>query len=143
MIRFPSHSRFALALLCATLVALRIAGSHLHLCFDGSEPPVSLHVSDAAGHASHDHESGHLAPHGMDSASETHHDDLDVLVVGDAIVKKGSALSDATLFALVAVLLVFAVARDRGGRIVSVHPTFLPSSRPRLRPPLRGPPRHA
>ncbi len=34
-------------LLSGVLLLLQVSGAHLHLCFDGQEPPVSLHVLDS------------------------------------------------------------------------------------------------
>ena len=33
-------------LLCTAFFSVRMVGDHLHLCFDGSEPSVSLHGAD-------------------------------------------------------------------------------------------------
>jgi hypothetical protein len=130
-----------LALLCAILVALRIAGAHLHLCYDGSEPPVSLHVSDAGGeHSEHAHDG---APGETASAHGFEHDDRDVFVAGDALVKKGSGLADLALLAIVCLFLGFVALRSGSGRIPGLDLPLIRPARAFLRPPLRGPPRHA
>ena len=134
MTRLSHRSRFALALLCAAFVALRIAGAHLHLCFDGSEPPVSLHVADAgahhAGNDGHDHVAG---PAGG-------HVDRDVLMSGDFVAKKSTGDLLLPFLVLAFALALFTLAPRRGP--VPDYRTPLPlHSRARLRPPQRGPPR--
>ncbi len=116
---------FALILwLALTFVGAQLMGAHLHLCFDGSEPPATLHVADTDHHADH---------HTSDA-----HDDLDVSAFGEAIAKLGQLQLDLPVI-LLAVLLLPLLLGGRHG---------LPAERPRpfvspplfLRPPLRGPP---
>lgn len=40
--------------LLTLLLSAQVSGAHLHLCFDGQEPPVQLHVLDDAGEDHHD-----------------------------------------------------------------------------------------
>jgi hypothetical protein len=66
-----------------TAVAVLFAGltnahSHVHYCFDGQEPPASVHLVDGM-----DHE--HELPGHHDDASE--HDDLDLDVPNQALAK--------------------------------------------------------
>jgi len=120
--------RLQLVLLCAAVVVLRIGGTHLHLCFDGSEPPVSLHLSDSGVH------------HG-DEAAPSPHADQDVSIGAEALVKKYSAAFDLAALAFVFALLLFFLPRVRNPLpdfFATAHPAF---ARLRLRPPLRGPPR--
>jgi hypothetical protein len=118
------------ALLCASLVAMRVGGTHLHLCLDGSEPPVSLHVADAA-------------EHHADDAGDTPHLDQDVTLGADLLVKKPFSDLDQSTIAPAFALPLFFVTRTR-----DVKPAFpqlprLASNPGRLRPPLRGPPSRA
>lgn len=115
-----------LTLLLAALLTARVGGAHLHLCFDGSEPPASLHFSDA----------GHHDDHHADEA----HDDVDVSLIAEAAAKLGKLSLDLPLLVTASLILFglwLAAQRPpspyRGPRAASD-----PYS---LRPPVRGPPR--
>jgi hypothetical protein len=65
---------------CVVAVAVLFAGvtnahAHVHLCFDGSEPPASVHLVDA---------SNHLDDHFKHDGD---HDDLDLDVPNQALAK--------------------------------------------------------
>ena len=112
-------------LLCTTLLAVRTVGDHLHLCFDGAEPPVTLHGADS----DFDHE--------LPNAAGGHNDvDVDIL---HASLAKSTTNTPALLGQLcVALLLPLSVARERW---ISTADEPLPASLSRyFRPPLRGPP---
>jgi hypothetical protein len=116
--------RSCLLVLCMTLLITRVAGDHLHLCFDGSEPPVSLHAVDMPDH------------HGEE---EFEHDDKDIGLPEMTFAKVMSFLPDFALVAAVVIGLVELVTRQH------IRPEFLirdleHSSLHFLRPPLRGPP---
>src|SRR5262245_23407994 len=49
-----TRDRPILLTLFVAALFLRVAGVHLHLCYDGQEPPASLHVVDAGLHDDHD-----------------------------------------------------------------------------------------
>jgi hypothetical protein len=61
---------------CLAVLFAGLGNAHLHYCFDGQEPPVSVHLTDGIdpGHDHHDH-TGHAPDHEPD---QEHHDDLDV-----------------------------------------------------------------
>jgi len=40
-------ARYVLWLLCAVILVTRISGAHVHLCFDGTEPLVSVHTEES------------------------------------------------------------------------------------------------
>ena len=68
---------------CLAGFALLFAGitnahSHVHYCFDGSEPRAAVHISDSADHH-------HETPGHHDDG--TKHDDLDVDVPNQALAK--------------------------------------------------------
>jgi hypothetical protein len=121
------RSRLLIVLLCAAVIMLRVGGTHLHLCFDGSEPPVSLHVADSGVH--------------HDDAGSTRHADQDVAIGAEALVKKSSAALDLAMLAFVLALLLFFVPRTPNPLPDFFTAPRLSSARLRLRPPLRGPPR--
>jgi hypothetical protein len=115
-------------LLCVAVVVLRIGGTHLHLCFDGSEAPVSLHLQD-------------FGPHHGEEAASAPHADQDVSIGAEALVKKSSAVLDLAALAFVSALLLFFLPRLRNPLPGFFAPPRLSPARIRLRPPLRGPPR--
>lgn len=131
--RSPSRPGFGL-LLCIGLALLfaRTGGAHLHLCFDGGEPPRSLHLTDA----------NHLLDHHADThaqAQDAVHSDLDVPLFDDLLTKTGKLSVDLTtlLFAAICLAQILRVAQPTFGRRrerVDPSPAFL------FRPPLRGPP---
>lgn len=41
-----SRSRWFFGFLCVLLIVGRMSGAHWHLCFDHSEPPLSVHLGD-------------------------------------------------------------------------------------------------
>lgn len=110
------------------LVGLRIAGTHLHLCYDGSEPPVSLHVADSGSH----HGEAHAEP--ADS-----HVDRDVAMTGDYVAKKPAGDLLLPFLVLVFAFALLAPTRTRG--LLPEYRSLLPlPARAHLRPPSRGPP---
>ncbi len=114
-----------LALLC--LLLMRIGAPHLHLCFDGTEPPVSVHVYDGSGH--HD-----------EPALDLMHDDLDVVLGTELLTKSSPSEQDQPLVFLVAALL-FAILWVLCQILVLPPRRFRVTAISHLRPLLRGPPR--
>lgn len=125
------RSKLAMGLwiLAIALVAMRMSGVHVHLCSDGQEAPVSVHLLDGSLH------------HGTGtSEGAEQHEDKDVNVFGAALFKKsdvgGDLLPGAFIFIL---LLLLPHAR-------SFFPILRASALPvgptaYFTPPLRGPPR--
>lgn len=112
-------------LLCLTLLVTRIAGIHLHLCFDGIEPPVSFHTMDTEVH------------HADDGAL---HDDEDIELPSVTLAKAVQHQSGAALlFVALSCLTLILVPR----RLIFDWrtPVLLFTSSLLLRPPTRGPPR--
>ena len=115
-----------LLMMCVLVLALRAGTAHLHLCFDGREPPVSQHLFDDGAH--HAGQAGMSAPH----------HDADV-PLGDLIGKSDRTFSDSQLLLLAAMVCwaLFSPAKGFFPRSLSqavVQPFLF------LRPPLRGPP---
>jgi len=121
-----SRFKFGLVLLlCTALLAVRTVGDHLHLCFDGSEPPVSLHSIDG--------EFEHPPP----SVAGGHHD-VDLELFHANLAK--SFPDPIALLGLICVALLFALAPARE-RWQFPRSEPVPASYFRyIRPPLRGPP---
>jgi hypothetical protein len=98
---------FLIALLCVALVFARIGGAHLHLCLDGGEPPVSLHVADSG-------------IHHAEEAVSAPHADQDLAIGQDLVVKKPFGDLDPALLAFALAFLVLLALR--GGTVL---PEFL------------------
>jgi hypothetical protein len=117
-------------ILCALTVFLASIGSvhaHVHLCFDGQEPPASIYGAD---HDEHGH--GH---HELERDSE--HDDLDVDLQGQAVLK--SFAHD--LFAVAALPVQHLAPVAGTARISAKTHRAIPRAPPLYaRPLLRGPP---
>ncbi len=121
--RTPSRI-WLLTLVCVALLCARLGGGHLHLCFDGSEPPVSLHLMYNGQH--------HMA--GTDAG----HQDADVALADEALAKSIQLVLDLPA-ALVVALLIWSLRQTRRPPAPGFClPLFFSATR--LRPPLRGPP---
>lgn len=126
--RFAHHSRVLIAFVCVAMVALRVGGLHVHMCFDGSEPPMSFHVEDSGVH------------HLDEIAAGDAHDDREMALASDLAVKKPYGDFDLSMLAAFCALLLFFIARPRELLPFSPLTVLVRSARTRLRPPLRGPP---
>lgn len=97
-------------------------GTYGHFCFDGQEPPVSVHINMLGDHPGH-------------HADEQHQDaDLDLLQ--SAIAKLSKLDQHLILLAVIALLLVF----QPRPLLVNRYVPFVPIHIPFARPPLRAPP---
>ena len=117
----------ALWIAAIAVLAVRVSGAHLHLCEDGREQPVAVHMLDAPGQ------------HHGDEA-EADHKDRDLDISGPALLKKAGDFDDLTLAAVLTFAWVsLEPVAARIEPLVTSHP--LPTaSLFLLRPPLRGPP---
>jgi hypothetical protein len=129
LIEMVRHSKFAhlLWLLAFALLPVRMANAHLHLCADGMEPPVSLHVKDAPTHWGKDH------------VQEEGHTDKDV-DLSSSFVAKHFAQDDYSPALLDAYVLAILLPIQR--QIAASSALVVPDLTPvlSLRPPVRGPP---
>lgn len=114
---------FVLALM---LLIVRVADAHAHLCYDGKEPPATIHLGCGGTHPCEtDKSSGHSG-------------DKNVQVSADILVKK-SVSADPWMPAFLA--SIFQYVAPRSDERISVEATIVrPTDRAYLRPPLRGPP---
>jgi hypothetical protein len=116
-------------LLCAALLSTRTLGDHLHFCFDGQEPLVSLHGVDGEMH--------HLQVSGSKG-----HNDRDYDLIPATAKSQLQDVRDAlpTLFLVASIFaLLVPHLQVRWMRTAAV---FRPTVSFRfIRPPLRGPPR--
>ena len=116
-----------IALLCVAVAALRLGGAHLHICLDGHEPPISLHLADSG-------------IHHIDEPGGGAHADEEIAIGADALIKKPAAgLESVVLALLISWLLLGATPRRAGWHPIAPTPARA-RARPHLRPPLRGPP---
>lgn len=114
-----------LILIFAVLIT-RLGGVHLHLCFDGQEPPASIHVMDDPAH----NDAHHI---------QEQHTDQDVEVFDAVLTKSKGAVDLPMLFAACLLLLVLMRPTGRQWPPDAFHRIFPPQSFA-LRPPSRGPP---
>ena len=115
-------------LVALALLPIRMANAHLHLCLDGQERPLAVHLLDVPTH------------HGAVSASSGHNDiDVDVSQTPVSAKKVSNAddLSPAILGAYF-IALVFPEPPKRAPRIELATPVVAFDFD--LRPPTRGPP---
>jgi hypothetical protein len=113
-------------LVIAAVFVGRWEGAHLHLCFDGNEPPAAMHMADGATHD----DAHHL---------DTVHVDHDVDMFGATLLKKVSGGVDMPLNVSASILFLLPVVNDRPSRPAPViHPILRRFAH--LDPPPRGPP---
>ena len=121
-----SRNHLLCCLFAMMFVMLRTADAHAHFCFDGKEPPTSIHVADGEAHPCEtDPGNGHTG-------------DKDVKLSPDLLVKKPIP-TDAWLPYVLTFVYQFSSV-SLGEPIV--EPTQIDGIRPPLFrvPPLRGPP---
>jgi len=120
------QSQWFLGLLCLLLIAARMSGAHWHLCFDQIEPPLTLHVGDFATH---------------DGNNTSSHQDMDLQLVEDGLIKTLSAGQDLPLaLALFALLWLLPLRKQSmpppGYRILFFSSRLRPLHAPPRAPPL-------
>jgi hypothetical protein len=133
MARSPILLRLCLASVSIAVMAMPVSAAHLHLCFDGSEPPATLHsVEDGV------HHSGGL--HDQAAGADIVHHDVDVSLASSALAKKLDVSYE--LPGLIAA--AFVVLRMPLSEAAVSPPdraaTLIPAPQLRLLPPLRAPP---
>lgn len=104
--------------LCLAFLATRLGGAHLHLCLDGLEAPATVHVED------------HTGQHHGEEAGPTHND-LDVPIATDALVKKSGGTWHLDLLPLLALWLLLPLA----GRPMRMRPADPRRAAPASLPP--------
>ena len=115
------HKTFAFAALMIWLVA-GWSGAHGHLCFDGQEPPVSVHMHTLGEHTDH--------------ATDEQHVDADIDLSQPLLAK----LTKIDLPLLIAAALLLAILFEKISLVTSRYSPSYFSRRASLRPPLRAPP---
>ena len=119
--------RIWIALISLAVMAMPVSGAHLHLCFDGGEPPATFHAVEDG--------SAHDAP-----ALNGTHDDKDVSLEGVALAKKQDRGLDLPIaLAAVALVIRMPVTTPVPRFDIDVATPTLPRIA-RILPPLRAPP---
>lgn len=116
------YKTFAFVALTVWLL-VSFSGAHGHLCFDGQEPPVSVHMDMLGEHTEH--------------AADEQHVDADVDLLSQPLLAK---LTKIDLPLLLAAALLLAVLFEKTFFAVSNYSHTYSSRRAGLRPPLRAPP---
>lgn len=98
-------------------------GAHSHFCFDGQEPPVSVHM--------------HLLDSHVEHHADEEHQDTDVDWLPSAIAKLSKLDQNLLLLTVAALLLVLLQPRLMLGNNYVVA---IPARTPFINPPLRAPP---
>lgn len=123
--------RALLTLVAIAVIAMPASGVHLHLCFDGSEAPATVHFAeDGNSHNGHAHEPASHAPHS----------DTDVELGAPAVAKKVDGAFDLPTSMAVAFVL-FRLPAPAPAVLPEIHDgTVIVASAYRILPPLRAPP---
>lgn len=116
-------------LVALMLLIVRTADAHAHLCADGKEPPVSIHL-------------GNCGAHPCDGEpSVDHGGDKNVQIGGDVVLKKAPSFADPPMPALLAYAFDFDFVAPCSKERILIEPNSVRVEPPAyLRPPLRGPP---
>lgn len=125
MIRRP-HRSLWLWIAFVAFLATRVSDAHVHLCFDGQEPPTAVHMADGSVHNDAHH-------------ADSEHTDQDIGLFDALLVKKGDDSPDLDSFLPALGMLVVVSEDDRTQPLAAYR---APAIRPpfRLIPQPRGPP---
>jgi hypothetical protein len=113
-------------LLLLVFLFLRIGGAVSHYCFDGMEPPVTIHFDNLSGHVEHDEEAGH--------------NDMEKQVLSDNLHSKFFD-SDTLLF--LTTLFLFSLLYQPGAQLYQLLPSRKSNAPNYYLPPLRAPPSYS
>ena len=112
--------------LCSLLLLAQFSGAHLHLCFDGQEPPIQLHLLDA--NEGHD-----------ETEFSRPHSDEEIVLNGDSSTRNDSLQID--LPPTISGTLAAGLSRVTALAATLSFDAILPCAAHReLLPPPRGPP---
>jgi hypothetical protein len=127
MLRCRSFLQIWIALISLAVMAMPVSGAHLHLCFDGGEPPATFHpVEDGSAHE--------------DPTAGGAHNDKDVSLQGVALAKKQDGALDVPAALMVAALVIRMPVTVAIPAFDTDVTTPIPLRVARLLPPLRAPP---
>src|SRR5262245_16978258 len=135
------QSTFAalLWLLAIALLPVRMAHAHLHMCLDGKDKPVAVHVGDVpTHHGSAAASSGHDdAGHNDAGHNDAGHNNVDVDVSASAIAKKAGPIDEVTLDLLGAYVLALLLPARQPALLPTAPLTSELTACFELRPPSR------
>ena len=104
-------------------LALRIGGAVSHYCFDGLEPPVSIHFDNLSGHVQH--------------ADEVGHTDVEKQVLADNLLSKLFEVDSMLVILALITITLFPLGNAQAySRLV----LYQSSRAKNFQPPLRAPP---
>lgn len=111
----------------ALILVLALVGNiNSHYCFDGQEPPVTVHFENINGHPGHE-------------SQDQKHSDVDREVLSDILLTKLPDQDQPLFLSALLFLFVFVAPSRQQTSPDNVSPYWqIPTS---LRPPLRAPPR--
>ena len=132
MRRLSPTIRAYLLLLGLAILAMPSQSGHLHFCFDGQEPPVSVHMDDMG------------VPHTQHELSNPH-SDAELSLTNNVVIKKIEGGLDVPIkfFAATLILLTLSFICTSGGLQIPRtrrSPIAFTSISFAFRPPLRAPP---
>lgn len=110
-------------LLLFVLLALRIGGAVSHYCFDGLEPPVSIHFDNLSGHVEH--------------ADDVGHTDVEKQVLADNLLSKIFEVDSMLVILALIVVMLFPLGNAQSYSQLAL---YHPSRAKNFQPPLRAPP---
>ena len=125
MSTFSTRRKCVALLLSGVLLLLQVSGAHLHLCFDGQEPPVSLHVLDSG-------------PEHFPGAAYSQHQDEELDSSLASLIKK--SLTDLDSPPVSSAAVVLNAASSQSLLKIRWDDSPVPYNITRLLPPSRGPP---
>lgn len=123
----PKFQRWLVMMLCIVLLGARVGGAHLHLCFDGQESPVSVHLID-----------DNLEQHAPFLSAPRH--DQDISIFADFIAKSSQVKIDLPPMLLAALVSLLLVVCHTRAPLLRRRVVLAITAPPELLPPLRGPP---
>ena len=110
-------------LLLLVFLGLRLGGAVSHYCFDGIEPPVTIHFDNFNGHVDHDAGAGHT--------------DTEKQVLADNLLNN---VFDFESLLVIAALFLFSLLSPSGGQAIPLLAVPASNSAKYQLPPLRAPP---
>lgn len=129
MLKFAHMPSWLVWSLLVALVATRVSGVHLHLCFDGQQPQASV-------------QTGQAGLDEFDGSTNHQEKDKDLSILSDALVKNmGNKTLSPMLFVAAVLLFILNLPGKVGFSSGFSRPVIPHASGFHLRPPLRGPPR--
>ncbi len=123
--RNKTSTNAMITLLLFVMLSMRIGGAVGHYCFDGLEPPVTVHFDNFSGHQDHEHE------------HETGHNDVEKQLLVDNLLSKVFEYNSHPVISSALSFSLRSQTRSQSYGDQEVRSSHTPYS---LLPPLRAPP---